>query len=257
MSRIGAPGAGLECADAAPGRLACDSGVSLLLCFATPALTAQRAGAATSAAALLRQTRAYLESGNLERARTSAEAAAAQNPESSEAQYLLGLVRERQNDLTSAAAAYASAIQPGALTRRGRTIGSASCSGSRAGPPRRSAEFAEAVRLDPRLFDAQYHLGATRWWTRDLAGALPALTAAVALQPGHAEARYYLGITLEGLGRLEPAIAELRERGPPESRAGHRPHPARHGAPDARRSGRRDRAAPGSCPPRRQFCRRP
>jgi len=181
----------------------------LLLCFGTAELAAQREGSPASAAALLRQTRAYLQAGNLERARASAEAAAAQNPGSGEAQYLLGLVHERRNDLTSAAAAYAAAIRLApavaeAHDRLGFVFGSQGRTADAL------AEFVEAVRLDPRLFDAQYHLGATRWWTRDLAGALPALTAAVALQPGHAEARYYLGITLEGLGRLEPATAELR-----------------------------------------------
>src|SRR6476619_3718000 len=145
------------------------AGVSLLLCFATPALTAQRAGAATSAAALLRQTRADLESGDLDRARTSAEAAAAQNPRSSEAQYLLGLVCERQNDLTSAAPAYASEIQVApslaqAHDRLGVVLGKQGRKAVAIG------QFAEAARLDPRLFDAQYRLGATRWWTRDLAG---------------------------------------------------------------------------------------
>ena len=63
----------------------------------------------------------------------------------------------------------------------------------------------------PTLFDAQYHLGATRWWTKDLDGALPALEAAVRLQPGHAEARYYLGLTMKQRGDLAGAIAGLRE----------------------------------------------
>ena len=49
--------------------------------------------------------------------------------------------------------------------------------------------FAKAVALKPTLFDAQYHLGATRWWTHDYEGALPALQAAVKLQPHHPEAR--------------------------------------------------------------------
>ena len=41
------------------------------------------------------------------------------------------------------------------------------------------AEFARATKLDPTLFDAQYHLGATRWWTHDLEGAFDPLATAV------------------------------------------------------------------------------
>ena len=67
--------------------------------------------------------------------------------------------------------------------------------------PEALAEFARAIKLDPTLFDAQYHLGATRWWTRDLQGAMAPLRAAVRLRPDHPEARYYLGATLRQLGQ--------------------------------------------------------
>ena len=46
------------------------------------------------------------------------------------------------------------------------TTASASCWGSRAGRAEALRQFEEAVQLDPALFDAQYHLGATRWWTQ-------------------------------------------------------------------------------------------
>jgi len=72
-------------------------------------------------------------------------------------------------------------------------------------------EFRRAVEANPKLFDAQYHLGATLWWTKDPAGAVVALRSALALRPTHAEARYYLGAALRQTGELEPAVAALRE----------------------------------------------
>ena len=109
------------------------------------------------------------------------------------------------------------------------TIASASCWGNRAG---REAllQFEQAVHLNPALFDAQYHLGATRWWTRDFAGALPALQAAVTLRPDHAEARYYLGLTLQSRGLLEPAIEAAEGRGAAEPAARRRAGPSRYRA---------------------------
>src|SRR4051812_37799482 len=86
--------------------------LSLLLCFAAPALTlAQRENTPSTVAALVRQARAYLKAGEVEQARVSAETAVARHPDSSEAQYLLGLIHERRNDLSAAAAAYGNAIR--------------------------------------------------------------------------------------------------------------------------------------------------
>src|SRR3954451_6751795 len=149
--------------------------VSLVLCFAAATIHAQQRPE-TSVADLLRQTRAALNAGNVQQARATAETAAARNPSSSEAQYLLGLIHERENDLAAAAAAYGSAVKltpslAEAHDRLGFILGK---QGDTAGA---IDQFTQAVRLDPRLFDAQYHLGATCWWTRDLAGALPALSA--------------------------------------------------------------------------------
>ena len=224
--------------------------LSLLLCLATPVRSAQGERSPGTVAALLRQTRASLKADHIEQARASAEKAAAQQPESSEAQYLLGLIHERRSDLPAAAAAYGNAIRLApALAEAHDRLGFVL--GQQGRTAEAIAEFAEAVRLDPTLFDAQYHLGATRWWTRDTAGALPALTAAVALQPAHAEARYYLGITLQDLGRLEPGIEQLREAVRLNPAPGDCSHSTRDGPADPRRSGRRDRAARGSRPPRR------
>ena len=60
--------------------------------------------------------------------------------------------------------------------------------------------FEKAIAIKPGLFDALYHLGATRWWTKDYEGAFAPLKAAVGLNPRHPEARYYLGLTLRQRG---------------------------------------------------------
>ena len=73
------------------------------------------------------------------------------------------------------------------------------------------ARFREAARLAPTLFDAQYHLGATLWWTKQPEEALPALRTAVKLDPKHPEARFYLGLVLKQQGDIAGAVAELRE----------------------------------------------
>ena len=62
------------------------------------------------------------------------------------------------------------------------------------------AAFERAAAVDPTLFDAQYHLGATLWWTGQAARALAPLRRAVALEPRHAEAQYYLGLVLQATG---------------------------------------------------------
>ena len=87
-----------------------------------------------------------------------------------------------------------------------RTIGSASCSVSGGATDDAIAEFERAVALDPRLVDAQYHLGATLWWTKQIDAPRRALERAVALRPAHAEARYYLGLTKRQQGDLTGAI---------------------------------------------------
>src|SRR5688500_13564614 len=122
----------------------------------------------------------------------------------------LGAAREARNDLPGALDAYSAAVRAdsndavardrlGFLLRRLAAVDEA------------LAEFHRAILLDPNLFDAQYHLGATRWWRRDFQGAVGALRAAVRLRPTHAEARYYLGITLRQLGDAEAGVEQLRE----------------------------------------------
>ena len=90
-------------------------------------------------------------------------------------------------------------------------IASASCSASKGKIAEAIAQFERAVQLRPDLFDAQYHLGATRWYAQDFERALPALQAAVTLRPNHAEAHYYLGLTLKHRGQLGAAIDQLCE----------------------------------------------
>ena len=101
-----------------------------------------------------------------------------EKPDAFEALLALGEVLEGRGDLTAAAGMYERAVRArpssaaahdklgfalGRLTRVAEAL----------------VEFERAVQLDPALFDPQYHLGATRWWTRDLAGAEGPLRAAV------------------------------------------------------------------------------
>ena len=152
--------------------------IGSLLLWCAAAVQAQPAGgtrdhaASTPTLSPLKQGRASLEAGDLPRARGYIEAALARDPASAEAHFLLGLVREREKDFPAAAAAYTKAIEYAprmaeAHDRLGFVLG-------QQGRTRDALlQFEQAVQLDPALFDAQYHLGATRWWTRDFAGALP------------------------------------------------------------------------------------
>ena len=96
---------------------------------------------------------------------------------------MLGWLREQEKDLE---APHATTRPRWPWPRRGRrsTTASASSGASRAGRKTRSPLFRKAVPLDPRLFDARYHLGATLWWTGDAAGALPELRGGGQAPPG-------------------------------------------------------------------------
>ena len=65
------------------------------------------------------------------------------------------------------------------------------------------SEFETAVRLKPDFAEAQYYLGAARWFSNDVKGAIAALTTAVKLMPNHANAHYYLGLALQKSGNLK------------------------------------------------------
>jgi tetratricopeptide (TPR) repeat protein len=125
------------------------------------------------------------------------------------AQLDAGRALEAKNDLPGALEAYQRAVAaaPGdavARDRLGFVLGRLGRTGEAL------AAFAKAAELDPKLFDAQYHLGATRWWTHDLKGALEPLRTAVRLKPTHAEARYYFGLTLVQLDRRREGIPQLQ-----------------------------------------------
>ena len=149
--------------------------LSLLLCFATPVPGAQADGAGSTVAALLRQTRADLKADRVEQARASAEKAAAQQPESSEAQYLLGLIHERQEDLPSAATAYGNAIRLAPLLaeahdRLGFVLG------KQGAPATRSPSSPQPSVSIPRCSMRNTTSARRAGGRSDLAGALPALT---------------------------------------------------------------------------------
>ena len=176
-------------------------------------------------------------------AKARAEAALARDPESGEAHYLLGQVAERRNDLASAVVGVHERRRS---TRRGwprLTIGSGSCSASR-GARRKRSPSSNARSSSTRRSSTRSITSARRAGGRVTSPARSRRSqAAVKLRPDHAEARYYLGLTLEALGQLAPAIAELRDRGPPEPVAGRGADAAGRGAAGLRRSRRRHRAS--------------
>src|SRR4051812_41362258 len=130
----------------------------------------QSRGAVGGRSVAASQVRALIAAGNIDGARAAAEALIASDPHSADGHYLLGLVAERQKDLNLAAQSFGEAISiaPGmaeAHDRLGFVLG------ERGRTTEALNEFARAVDLAPSLFDALYHLGATRWWTRDVSGA--------------------------------------------------------------------------------------
>jgi superkiller protein 3 len=72
-----------------------------------------------------------------------------------------------------------------------------------------SAEYQEAIRLDPFLEDAYRNLGFLRWTEHQLASAREALQHAVKLSPDDSFARYYLGRVELDAQRYEQAFLEL------------------------------------------------
>jgi len=82
------------------------------------------------------------------------------------------------------------------------------------GPGDRRRELEEAVirhRLakNPKDFTANFNLGAVMLSRLNAAGAVSALEAAVAADPGRPEARNMLGLALERVGRTSEALAEF------------------------------------------------
>ena len=162
------------------------------------------------AATRLQEARELAAAGRTEAAEQAVQKILAAEPNRYDALVMLGELLEARGDLTGATIAYERAVR----ARSGSAVAHDKLGfvlGRQNRIPEALAEFARAIKLDPTLFDAQYHLGATRWWTRDLEGRVGPLRAAVRLRPDHAEARYYLGTTLRQLGRIPEAVAQLRE----------------------------------------------
>ena len=149
-------------------------------------------------------------------------------------QYQAGLARERDKDWNAAAAAYSEALRlaPGmaeAHDRLGYVLGQLGRTDEALD------EFRRAVEANPKLFDAQYHLGATLWWTKDPAARSCRCARPSRCGPSHAEARYYLGAALRQTGELEAAVATLREAVRLNPRIVVAQVTARHSAPGAGR----------------------
>jgi tetratricopeptide (TPR) repeat protein len=73
------------------------------------------------------------------------------------------------------------------------------------------AEWKEAIRLDPKLADAEYSLGVTLWQSGDFPAAAEHLRQAIQIKPDYAEAYYTLGTVLKQMNQLPDAANSLRE----------------------------------------------
>ena len=71
--------------------------------------------------------------------------------------------------------------------------------------------FQRAAELDPGQADARYTLGVTLWQQGDFAAAAEELRAAIRVKPDYAEAYYTLGTVLKQKGEFEEAAKALRE----------------------------------------------
>src|SRR6187455_2122506 len=126
--------------------------VAVALLGAAPASTPAQAAVAEGIA-LLQQNRPA-------DARVRFERALALDPASADAHYMLGWLREQERDFAGASAQY-EAARSAAPARAAIHDRLGFVQGELGRTDRAIEEFRKAVQLDPKLFDARYHLGAT------------------------------------------------------------------------------------------------
>ena len=145
---------------------------SLLLAGAGRAQERSRPAKVSPAQAAVAEGIALLHQNKTAQARERFERALALDPASADAHYMLGWLREQDKDLAAAETEYvaALALAPSRAEIHDRL---GFVRGEQGRTDEALAGFRKAVQLDPKLFDARYHLGATLWWTGDAAGALP------------------------------------------------------------------------------------
>ena len=137
------------------------------------------------------------------------EAAEALNPGSVEAHLNLGNACLAADDLDCAARSYQHAFDLDPTQAQARALWAAVA--LRQGHTEQArAAWQQAAELAPDLFLAQRGLGAVAVLDGRLAEALPALQAALVAQPSDPQARLYLALALEGLGRPDEAAAEFK-----------------------------------------------
>ena len=191
----------------------CVALLGMLVFLALPAFAqspAPSVGAPAEAEALVLDGIRLLKAEQLDEAYARFTEAVTREPSLATAHYFLGFVLERRRDLDGAAKEYELALvsdpkMAEAHDRLGFVRGLQGRYRARRWP-----DSSTPSSLNPRLFDAQYHLGVTRWMVQDFSGALEPLKAAVALQPTNPDAHYYLGVVLRRLGQLDAAIGEFR-----------------------------------------------
>src|SRR5688500_15612392 len=116
----------------------------------------------SSAQAAVSEGIALLKQNKRAQARERFERALALDPASAAAHYMLGWVREQERDLAAAEREYEAAlVQAPSRAEIHDRLGFVR--GEQGRTEEALAGFRKAVSLDPKLFDARYHLGATLW----------------------------------------------------------------------------------------------
>lgn len=149
---------------------------------------------------------AYLESGDADHAVIEFRKAIALKPDFAGAYYNMARTLECRDDKSGALQFYQWAVKSGlpkaeALDARGfLMVHHGDLTGA-------ESEFEEAIKDEPTVFSAHFHLGTTLWLQQKYAESVAELKKSIALDPSNAKARYYLRLAsthLDQAGKSPP-----------------------------------------------------
>ena len=143
---------------------------------------------------------AYLQSGDADHAAIEFRKAIALKPDFAEAYYNMARALESRDDENGATQFYQWAVDSGlpkaeAHDARGFILV------HHGDLPGAESEFEAAIKDEPSLFSAHFHLGTTFWLHEKYSEAIAELKKAVALDPSNAEARHCLGLASRHLNQ--------------------------------------------------------